>query len=142
VIDAIYSDAYVLDAPVQTAGSIQAHGQTYGREGLKRRVTLFRTAFPDIHFTIERLLVDHDQVAVQYTFEGTQTGQFGELAPTGQKISVGGMLIAAVEAGQIQSAVSVFDSGDMMRQLTPLHSSVLDHLMSEVAGLFRHRAPR
>jgi len=142
VIDAIYSDAYVLDAPVQTAGSVQAHGLTHGREGLKQRVTVFRTAFPDIHFTIEGLLADRNQVAVQYTFAGTQTGQFGELPPAGQRIRVGGMLVATVDAGQIQSAVSVFDSGDMLRQLTPVHSSILDHILGEVAGLFRHHSPR
>src|SRR5579859_7027108 len=62
VVDEIYSDSYVLDAPVQTDGSAQAHGQTLGREGLKRRVTLFRSAFPDIHFTIDDTVAEKDKV--------------------------------------------------------------------------------
>jgi len=118
VIDQLYTTNYVLDAPVQTDGSAQAQGQTLGRDGLKRRVTLFRTAFPDIHFALGTVMAEGDLVTVQYTFSGTHNGPFRELAPTNHKISVMGILIARVTSGQIASAVSVFDSGDMMRQLT------------------------
>src|ERR1700712_5353107 len=79
VVDEIYGDHYVLDAPVQTDGSASGHGQTLGRDGLKRRVTLFRTGFPDIHFTVDNILAEDDKVAVQYTFAGTHTGQFLEM---------------------------------------------------------------
>ena len=118
VIEEIYTADYVLDAPVQTDGSVQAQGQTLGREGLKRRVTLFRTAFPDIHFALGTVIAENNMVTVQYTFSGTHQGQFRELAPTGHKISIMGILIASLNNGQIASAVSVFDSGEMMRQLT------------------------
>lgn len=132
VIDEIYADNYVLDAPIQTSGSVQAHGETHGRDGLKRRVKLFRAGFPDIHFTIDNLLAENDQVVVQYTFTGTHLGQFGELAPTGQHMSVMGILIAQVKAGKIESAVSVFDSGDMMRQLAPRHQPLFHQLVERL----------
>lgn len=119
VIDEIYSDRYVLDAPVQTDGSVRVHGKTYGRDGLKRRVTLFRSAFPDIHFTIDTLLAEGDQVAVQYTFTGRHRGKFGELEPTGRNIGVTGILIARLRDSRIESAFSVFDSKEMMDQLKP-----------------------
>jgi len=134
VIDEIYADSYVLDAPVQTEGSVQAHGETHGRDGLKRRVTLFRTAFPDIHFSMDDVIAEGDQVVVQYTFSGTHSGQFGELPPTGRHISVMGMLIALVKDGKIESAVSVFDSGDMMHQLEPEHKSPMHHFIDSLAG--------
>jgi steroid delta-isomerase-like uncharacterized protein len=121
VVDEIYSDDYVLDAPVQTEGSAKAHGQTLGRDGLKRRVILFRSAFPDIHFTLDTIFAEAEQVAVQYKFTGTHTGQFREMAPTGNTISLTGILIARVTAGKINSAFSVFDSGEMMSQLDPLN---------------------
>jgi steroid delta-isomerase-like uncharacterized protein len=117
VVDEIYADGYVLDAPVRTDGSVRGHGATIGREDLKRRVNLFRTAFPDIHFAIDNLIAEGEQVAVQYRFAGTHSGVFGELQPTGRRISITGILIAALADGRIASAVSVFDSGDMMRQL-------------------------
>ncbi len=137
VIDEIYSDRYVLDAPVQTEGSAQAHGQTLGREGLKRRVTLFRGAFPDIHFSVDTILAEGAQVAVQYTFTGTHTGQFRELAPTGSHISVAGILIAQVNDGQIDSAFSVFDSGDMLHQMMPQPKTSLHYLAEHWLGRMR-----
>jgi predicted ester cyclase len=121
VIDEIYAADYMLDAPVQTDGSAKMRGQTSGRDGLKRRVTLFRTAFPDIHFETPIYVTEGDWVTVQYIFSGTHLGQFRELAPTSAPIEVMGILIARVENGRIVSAVSVFDSGDMMRQLTVGH---------------------
>jgi steroid delta-isomerase-like uncharacterized protein len=136
VIDEIYIDTYMLDAPVQTEGSVQAHGETHGRDGLKRRVTLFRTAFPNIHFSVDNLVAEGDQVVAQYTFRGTHTGQFGELAPTGQDIAVMGMLIAVLKDGRIESAVSVFDSGDMMRQLEPEPKSAIQQFIDHLVGRF------
>jgi steroid delta-isomerase-like uncharacterized protein len=119
VIDEIYGDDYVLDAPVQTDGSAKAHGQTLGRDGLKRRVTLFRTGFPDIHFAVDLMVADEDKVVVQYTFKGTHLGQFLEIEPTGNTISLTGILIARVSEGRVQGAFSVFDNGQMMQQLNP-----------------------
>jgi steroid delta-isomerase-like uncharacterized protein len=117
VIDEIYADGYVLDAPVTTDGSLREHGETRGREGLKRRVDMFRAAFPDIHFVIEELIAEGERVAVQYTFCGTHAGVFGELQPTGRRLSVTGILVATLVDGRIERAVSVFDSGDMLNQL-------------------------
>lgn len=138
VIDEIYGENYVLDAPVQTDGSVQAHGETRGRDGLKRRVTLFRTAFPDIHFSVDTTLAEGDQVLTQYTFRGTHEGKFGELLPTGRKIAVMGMLIAVVQHGKIQSAVSVFDSGDMMHQLETEHKSPIHRFIDHLSGRRLH----
>ncbi len=140
VIDEIYADGYVLDAPVQTDGSAQAHGQTLGRDGLKRRVTLFRTAFPDIHFTVENMIAEDDKVVVQYRFAGTQTGSFRELQPTGNTIDVGGILIARVANAKIESAYSVFDGGDMMRQLqhTDHHRTTLEIFIGTLFERVQH----
>ena len=139
VVDEIYGDHYVLDAPVQTDGSASAHGQTLGRDGLKRRVTLFRTGFPDIHFTVDNILAEGDTVAVQYTFAGTHTGQFLELEPSGQHISVMGMLIASVVDDRIQSANSVFDNGEMMKQLAIIHNVPPEHLLAHMLRVLSHR---
>ena len=79
---------------------------------------LFRTSFPDIHFAVDLMVAEKDKVVVQYTFEGTHRGRFLELEPTGNAISVTGILIAAVSSGRVQSATSVFDSAQMMEQLS------------------------
>ncbi|MEO8396992.1 MAG: hypothetical protein ABI700_28610, partial [Chloroflexota bacterium] len=45
-----------------------------------------------------------------------------------------GILIALVKDGKIESAVSVFDSGDMMHQLEPEHKSPIHHFIDNLAG--------
>jgi len=138
VIDEIYADGYVLDAPMQTDGSLEAHGETRGRDGLKRRVSSFRTAFPDIEFTVDDMLADGDRVAVQYAFTGTHTGRFSDLEPTGRTVSVTGMLLAQVADGRIQRAYSVFDSGEMLHQLVPEPKGEIHRFLDDVIGRLHH----
>jgi steroid delta-isomerase-like uncharacterized protein len=117
VIDEIYTDDYTLDAPVSSDGQSQARSLTQGREQLKQRVTLFRTAFPDIHFSTDEMIGEGNTVVVRYTYRGTHQGVFAGLQPTGRSIAVVGILIAHLNDGKIQEAVSVFDSADLMKQL-------------------------
>jgi len=134
VIDEIYAERYVLDAPMQTDGSLEAHGETRGREALKRRVTAFRTAFPDLEFTVDGMLAEADRVAVQYAFTGTHLGRFGDLEPTGRTVSVNGVLLAVVADGRIQQAYSVFDSGDMLHQMVPQKKDPIHVFIDGVMG--------
>ncbi|MCX6081302.1 MAG: ester cyclase [Chloroflexi bacterium] len=117
VIDEIYTSDYVLDAPVQSDGSSQARGLTQGREQLKQRVTLFRTAFPDIHFSQDEVVGENDTVVVRYTYRGTHRGVFAGVQPSGRSISIVGILIAHLVDGKIREAVSAFDSAELMKQL-------------------------
>ena len=117
VIDEIYTDDYTLDAPVSSDGQSRNRSLTQGREQLKQRVTLFRTGFPDIHFTTDEIIGEGDSVVVRYTYRGTHQGVFAGLEPTGCFITIMGILIAHLTDGRIQEAVSVFDSADLMKQL-------------------------
>jgi len=117
VIEEIYTSDYVLDAPVQSDGSSQARGLTQGREQLKQRVTLFRTAFPDIHFSQDEVVGENDTVVVRYTYRGTHRGVFAGVQPSGHSISIAGILIAHLVDGKIREAVSAFDSAELMKQL-------------------------
>jgi steroid delta-isomerase-like uncharacterized protein len=117
VIDEIYTDDYTLDAPVSSDGQSRDRSLTQGREQLKQRVTLFRTGFPDIHFTINEIIGEGDSVVVRYTYRGTHQGVFAGLEPTGHFITIMGILIAHLTEGRIREAVSVFDSADLMKQL-------------------------
>jgi steroid delta-isomerase-like uncharacterized protein len=117
VVDEIYTSDYVLDAPVRSDGSSQARGLTQGREQLKQRVTLFRTAFPDIHFSQDDVVGEGETVVVRYTFSGTHQGTFAGVKPSGCSISIMGILIAHLKDGKIREAWSAFDSAELMKQL-------------------------
>jgi len=57
-----------------------------GREGLKQLVIMVRTAFPDIHPTVDDTVAEGDRVAVRVTARGTHRGTFMGIAPTGKQV--------------------------------------------------------
>jgi steroid delta-isomerase-like uncharacterized protein len=61
-------------------------GQGPGRDGFGPVVQAFRTAFPDLHFTIEDLFVAREKVVVRSTARGTHQGTFLGVPPTGQRV--------------------------------------------------------
>ncbi len=71
---------------------------------------------------------------------GTQTGAFREIKPTGNTIDVGGILIARVANAKIESAYSVFDGGDMLRQLqhTDHHRTTLEIFIGTLFERVQH----
>jgi predicted ester cyclase len=53
-------------------------------EEVKTIVVEYRVAFPDLKVTLDALVAEGDQVAVQVTFAGTHTGTYEGFAPTVQ----------------------------------------------------------
>ena len=62
-----------------------------GAEGLKQSFQPFRSAFPDLHFTIEDIIGEGDTVAVRQTGRGTHQGELFGIPPTGKQLTVTGM---------------------------------------------------
>ncbi|WP_432560871.1 ester cyclase [Kineococcus sp. SYSU DK003] len=59
------------------------------------------TAFPDYRWELQELLVDGDTLAARLTGEGTHTGPFGDLAPTGRRIRIQELVVYRVADGRI-----------------------------------------
>src|SRR5437660_5416469 len=55
-----------------------------GPESTQQVVRMLRTAFPDLHFTIEELVAEGDTVAGRVTMSGTHLGPFQGIPPTGR----------------------------------------------------------
>ena len=51
-----------------------------GPEAVKEAVRRMRTAFPDLHFTLEDVVSDGDRVVVRWTATGTHEATFGGVA--------------------------------------------------------------
>ena len=60
-----------------------------------------RTAFPDIHFTVEDLIAEADKVVVHVTSRGTHRGIFMGIAPTGRQVMGIGVELARLTGGKI-----------------------------------------
>jgi steroid delta-isomerase-like uncharacterized protein len=85
-----------------------------GRESLKQRMTLIRTAFPDVHITIEDVVATGDKVATRTTFHGTHKGEYLGIAPTGKTVSATGIGIMRIANGKIQEN---WLAGNLLQQL-------------------------
>jgi predicted ester cyclase len=56
-------------------------GMNRGPESMRGLVNMLRTAFPDLHFTIEELIAEGDIVAGRLTMRGPHRGPFMGIPP-------------------------------------------------------------
>ena len=88
-----------------------------GPEGALQLLNLFRTAFPDVQLTVEDMVAEGDQVAANFTFTGTHTGDFMGIAPTGKQVRATGTGIFRVSGGKIAQNRVNFDALGTLQQL-------------------------
>ncbi len=90
------------------------------REDFKQWVPAIRSAFPDLHITIEDMIAEGDQVVVRYMWRGTNTGDVTptrRIPATGKQVTVTGISIARVASGK---AVEVWNEADNLGLLQQL----------------------
>jgi len=92
-------------------------GETPGREGLKQFVTYIRSAWGDLHFTIEDQIAEGDKVVTRWSASGVHTGEFAGIPPTGKGVNFMAINIHRVVDGQIQEGWLEWDALGMMQQL-------------------------
>jgi predicted ester cyclase len=88
-----------------------------GPEGYKQYVIRERTAFPDFHGTIDKMVAEGDMVAAFYTFGGTFKGELAGIAPTGKKFTLPYVVLSRFEGGKMAEAWEFTDSLTWYRQL-------------------------
>jgi len=94
-----------------------------GPEGFAAALLPLRRAFPDLHFTIHDLVVEGSLAAVRWSWEGTHTGSFSGISPTGRRVSNHGIAIYRVERGRITEAWSQMDRLGVLQQIGALTAS-------------------
>jgi steroid delta-isomerase-like uncharacterized protein len=79
ILDQVLADDWADRPPIP--------GQPPGRDGEKSTIRAFRTVFPDIHFTLEDIVMTEGKVAVRSTAQGTQKDQFLGVAATNRAVA-------------------------------------------------------
>jgi steroid delta-isomerase-like uncharacterized protein len=103
-------DRYVSHQP---DGSVLERGP----EDVKRFVSEFRAAFPDLRLSIEEQIADGDKVVIRATFRGTHQREFRGMAPTGKEVEVKGITIFRFTSeGKVVESWDSYDQLRMMRQ--------------------------
>ncbi len=92
-------------------------GKDHGPESMRGLATMLRTAFPDLHFTIEDLVAEGDTVAGRVTMSGTHEGPFMGMPPTGRSVRQDQMHIVRFREGKAVEHWGVREDLGMMRQL-------------------------
>ena len=88
-----------------------------GPESLRMVITMLRTAFPDLHFSIEHLVAEGDTVAGRLAMNGTHQGPLMGMSPTGRSVRQNHMHFVRFSDGKAVEHWGVRDDVGMMRQL-------------------------
>jgi steroid delta-isomerase-like uncharacterized protein len=111
VIDEIFDPDYVGHSSAAFGKPIN------GPEGIREFVSMYRAAFPNIHFESEDVIATDDQVVVRWTTEGTHKGDLKGIKPTGKHIRVSGIGVADIVNERIRVSRSEVNMLDMLQQL-------------------------
>lgn len=94
-----------------------ALGIANGREALKVSTAEVRTAFPDLHYTIEQLVSDGEYVAARFTITGTHRAPYMGINATNKSVSVASINIWRIQDGQLTEHWEVTDTLALLTQL-------------------------
>lgn len=108
VIEELYSPDHVLHTSSENI---------HGPEGFKQFIMMYRSAFPDLQFTVEDLIAEEDKVVSHYTASGTHRGNFQGIAPNNKHVTTTGIAISRFEHGKVVESWLIFNALSMLQQL-------------------------
>ena len=111
VVDEVLDPDFVCYDPNSETGEIR------GADTIKGEIEYFRSAIPDLTYTIEVQIAEGEKVVSRYTVSGTHQGEFFGVAPTGERITMSGISIDRFEGGKIVEEWPEYDLLGVMRQL-------------------------
>jgi steroid delta-isomerase-like uncharacterized protein len=119
--DELFNEGRVQLAPELLAPDYVNHsaapGLSPGGEGVVVVVQALRRAFPDLHYTIEEIVVGKGAVAARTAVTGTHHGDYFGLPPTGRAFRVSQITIERFRDDRIVADHRVTDELALMRRL-------------------------
>ena len=122
LFEEVWNKGYLPVADELIASTYEHHDPSMpdlgrGPEAEKKRVTLYRNAFPDLRFTIEDVIAEGETVMARYSVRGTHKGDLSGIAPTGRQATVSGMSIVRFAGGKMVEGWGNWDALGLMQQL-------------------------
>ncbi len=97
-------------------------GVLEGRADIEHIYKVWFTAFPDLSFTTEDLIVDGDRVALLCRVTGTHLGEFFGVNSTGRHIEISGAFIYRLDGALIAHERRVLDFTGLLLQVGVLRA--------------------
>jgi steroid delta-isomerase-like uncharacterized protein len=113
-------------------------GDTKGPDSLKAQVKEYRSAYPDLRFVIDDLIVSADKVFVRWTGTGTHKGPIMGVPPTGKTYAIEGMTSARLANGKILESYSQWDTVKFLQNLGVMPPLGVATTRTEPAALSTH----
>ena len=92
-------------------------GAPQGKSAPRAMITMMRTAFPDLHVTVEDMLQDGSKVVTRSRFAGTHEGEFMGIPATGNTFDIPVIDIVEFRDDKAVAHWGVMDNAGMMEQL-------------------------
>jgi len=88
-----------------------------GLKDYKQYMSGYYRVFPDLHVTIDDMVVEGDKVAIRWTMSGTHKGEIEGVPPTGKKMTILGISIERIVGGKFVETWETYDTLGFMQQL-------------------------
>jgi predicted ester cyclase len=88
-----------------------------GPDGARKAAARLRVGFPDVQYAIEDMIAEGDKVVVRTRWTGTHLGKYGDLAPSGKRVTSTSIHIYRLENGKIAERWLERDRLSMMEQV-------------------------
>ena len=108
-VDELLTDSYVRHDPNSP--------EVRGPEEEKQLISMYRSAFPDLRFTIEDMVAEDDKVAMRVSISATHKGELLGIPPTENRLSLTAMEIYRLREGKIEEQWVNVDTLGMMQQI-------------------------
>lgn len=108
LVDEIVEPDVVLHTPA---------GDATGPQAMKQVWEVLLRAFPDIHVTLEDVIVEGDKIVFRNTVTGTHQGEYRGVPPTGNSIKYHEIFIVRFAGGRIAELWGIVDVLSQLRQI-------------------------
>jgi len=88
-----------------------------GQAEAKEYFGAFLTGFSAIEFVVDEIFGVDDRIVKRWTFNGTHTGEFSGVPPTGKRITVSGVSVSRLANGKIVEELDYMDDLGFLQQL-------------------------
>jgi predicted ester cyclase len=95
-----------------------------GHDGLRAFHEALWEAFPDVRLTVEDLVVELDRAALRYRLQGTHSGSYLGVAPTGLGFDVEGLTLLRLADGRVVEEWHSPTELAILRQLGAVQANV------------------
>ena len=85
-LDAV--DSYFAEGIIRKVNGVNL---ATNKNELKANMQVYFTGFPDLEIQMDDVISDDNEIYLNWTITGTNTGMFGDLPPTGKKIKISGI---------------------------------------------------